>query len=117
MLVVSDELAVRVGGEGGLTGAGEAEEHGGVAVRSDVGGAVHGEYTLLGQDVVHNGEHRLLDLAGVAGAADHHQMGLVVHQNGSLAVGVIDLRDALEAGGGHDGVVRRKVRQLLRRSS
>ena len=76
---------------------------------------MHGEYTLLRQDVVHDGEHRLLDLAGVAGAADHHQMRLVVHQNGGLAVGAIDLRDALEAGGGHDGVVRCKVRQLLRR--
>ena len=74
-----------------------------------------GNTPCLGRDVVHDGEHRLLDLAGVAGAANHHQMRLVVHQNGGLAVGAIDLRDALEAGGGHDGVVRREAFQLLRR--
>ena len=113
MLVIADEHAVGVGGQGGLAGTGQAEEHGAVAVLADVGGAVHGEHALLGQHIVHNGEHGLLDLAGILGAADHHLVRLVVHQDGGLAAGAVDLRDALEAGSGDDGVVLVEVLQLL----
>ena len=113
VLVIADEHAVGVGGQGGLAGTGQAEEHGAVAVLADVGGAVHGEHALLGQHIVHNGEHGLLDLAGIPGAADHHLVRLVVHQDGGLAAGAVDLRDALEAGSGDDGVVLVEVLQLL----
>src|SRR3954447_13619319 len=40
MLVVTDEGALRVGGEGGLAGARETKEEGGVAFRADVRRAV-----------------------------------------------------------------------------
>ena len=117
MLIVADELAGGVGGQGGLAGAGQAEEHGGVAVLADVGRAVHGEHPLLGQDIVHHGEHGLLDLAGVLGAADHHQMGLVVHQDGGLGAGAVHLGNALEARGGNDGIILMEVLQLVRRGA
>ena len=35
-----------IGGQRGLAGAGQAEEHGAVAVLADVGGAVHGSSAL-----------------------------------------------------------------------
>ena len=78
---------------------------------------MHGEHALLGQHIVHHGEDGLLDLAGVLGAADHHLVGLVVHQNGGLAAGAVDLGDALEAGGGDDGIVLLKILQLLGRGA
>ncbi len=70
VLVVADELAVRVGAEGGLAGAGEAEEDGHIAVLAHVGRAVHGQHVLKGQDVIHHGEDALLHLAGVGAAGD-----------------------------------------------
>ena len=117
MFIVADEHPPGVGGQGGLAGAAEAEKHGAVAVFSDVGGAVHGEHALLGQHIVHHGEHGLLDLTGVLGAADHYLAGLVVHQNGSLGAGTVDVRHALEARGGDDGVVLVEILELLRRGT
>ena len=84
---------------------------------ADVGGAVHGEHALLGQHVVHHGEHGFLDLAGVLGAADDDLVRPVVHQNGGLGAGAVDLRDALEAGGGDDGVILVEVLELFRRGT
>ena len=49
VLVVTDELAVGIGGQGGLAGAAEAKEHGAVAVMADVGRAVHRNTPILGR--------------------------------------------------------------------
>lgn len=65
VLVVADEVAVGVGGEGGLAGAGQAEEEGGVAFLSLVGRAVHGHHAVQRQPVVHHGEDALLHLTSV----------------------------------------------------
>ena len=80
---------------------------------ADVGGAVHGEDAFLGQNVVHDGEHALLDLTGVAGAADEHLMCFVVDDDGRLAVHAVNLGDALEAGGRKNGVVGNVAVKLL----
>ena len=117
MLIVTDEHPLWVGGQGGLSGTAEAEKHGAVAVFSDIGGAVHGEHALLGQHIVHHGEYGLLDLTGVLGAADHYLAGLVVHQNGGLGAGTVDVRHALEARGGDDGIVLVEIPELLRRGT
>src|SRR5690606_39422119 len=69
VLVVTDQLALGVGGEGGLAGAGEAEEDRHVTVLADIGGAVHGGDALEGQQVVHHREYALFHLAAVPGAA------------------------------------------------
>ncbi len=113
MLVVADQLAVRVSGQGGLAGAGQTEEYSGIAVSADVCGAVHREYALLRQDVVHNGEDRLLDLAGVTGAYDENELLLVVDDDASLGTGAVALRNALEARCRDDGEVLREVLELL----
>ena len=71
VLVVADQQALGIGGQGGLAGAGEAEEDGGVlAVHVGVGGAVHRGDALERQVVVHHGEHALLHLAAVPGVDD-----------------------------------------------
>src|SRR3546814_8063189 len=70
MLVIADQAAARVRGEGGLAGAREAEEDRGVACWAYVRRAVHREPVAIRQQVVENREHRLLDLDRIDGAAD-----------------------------------------------
>ena len=72
MLVVADQRARRIGRQRRLAGARQAEEHRRVAGRPDIGRAVHRHHALLRQQVVERGEHRLLHLAGIGGAADQH---------------------------------------------
>ncbi len=93
VLVVADQRPLGVGGEGRLARARQPEEDGHAPVGADVGRAVHREHAALGQAVVHQGEDRLLDLAGVGGAADQdllvgevqaHEVG----RAGAVGVGV-----------------------------
>ena len=117
VLVIANELAVGIGGQGGLAGAGQAEEDGGVPGLTDVGGAVHGEDALLGHEVVHDGEDRLLDLTGVLAACDEHHLLLIVDHDGGLRVHMVPLRDALKAGGADDGEVRLVIGKRLFRGT
>ena len=57
---------------------------------------MHAEHAALGQEIVHHGEYRLLDLAGVAGTADDRYALPEVENDEGLAVRVIDLRIRLE---------------------
>ena len=115
MLVVADEQALRVGGEGGLARAGQAEEDGGVlALHVGVGRAVHRGDALQGQVVVHHGEHALLHLAAVPGVQDDLLTARDVEDDGGLGVEtqllvVFDLG----LGRGVDHEVRLEVRLLL----
>ena len=71
MLVVADEVALRVGGERRLAGAAQAEQQrraAGLLVRRRR--AVHRQDAALRREVVGDGEHALLHLAGVLGAED-----------------------------------------------
>ena len=98
VLVVADQQALGVSGEGGLTGAGQTEEDSGVlAFHIGVGGAVHGSDALQGQVVVHHGEHTLLHLAAVPGVQDDLLTGGDVEDRRGLGVEpqllvVLDLR-------------------------
>ncbi len=112
MLVVADERAGGIGRERGLAGAGEAEEQGHVAVRPDVGAAVHGHHAGLGQRPVHHGEDALLDLAGVFRAADRDGAGGQAQGDGRGAADAVGLGVRLEAGGVQDGPVRLETREL-----
>ena len=85
MLVIADQRARRIGGERGLAGAREAEEHGAVALGADIGGAMHGHHALLGQQVVEHGEDRLLHLARILRAADEDEAVGEVERDHRLA--------------------------------
>ena len=74
---------------------------------------MHGEHALFGQNIVHDGEDGLFDLAGVLRAADDGQMLFVIQQDCSLGMGAVPLRDALESGSDDDRVVRSEGLQLL----
>ena len=73
VLVVADQPAVGIARERRLAGAGQPEEQRDVAGGADVRRAVHRQHAAQRQQVVEDGEDRLLDLAGVARAADQHQ--------------------------------------------
>ena len=108
VLVVADQQARGVGRERGFTGAGQAKEHGGL-VRDGVhaGRAVHGQHVVLdGQQVVHDAEDGLFDLAGVAGARDQNHPFLEVDDHGGAGVEALDRRVALIAGGCEHAKVR-----------
>lgn len=73
VLVITDEGALGVGRESGLTSSGETEEHSHVAVLALVGGGVEGQDVVLdGHFVEEDGEDSLLHLAGVLGTQDNH---------------------------------------------
>ena len=65
VFVVTYQVAIRVGGEGGLAGARESEKQGGVARLADIGAAVHRHDIFFRQQEVLYGKHRLFHLAGV----------------------------------------------------
>lgn len=65
VLVVSDQVALRVGRERRLPGPRESEEESGVALLALVGRAVHGHHAVQRQPVVHHGEDALLHLTPV----------------------------------------------------
>ena len=73
MFVVADQAALGVGGQGGLAGAGEAEEDGHITVRPHVGRAVHGQDALERQHEIEHREDGLFDFPGIVRAADDGQ--------------------------------------------
>ena len=78
MFVIANQATFRVGGKGGFTGAGKAEEHRNIAFLANVGGAVHRSDTFQRQQVVHHREHPFLHFAAVPGAANQlHALGQV----------------------------------------
>ena len=115
MLVVADQQTLGIGGQGGLAGAGQAEEQGGVlAVHVGVGGAVHGGDALQRQVVVHHGEHTLLHLAAVPGVQNDLLTGGDVEGHAGAGVQA-QLLVVLNGGLGSvvDHEVRLEVLQLL----
>ena len=102
VLVVSDQRALGVGGQRRLAGARQAEEHGRVAVRPHVGGAVHRQHVGLREQVVHHGEDRLLDLARVARAADQHHPAAEIEDDEYRGVRAVDLGVRVKAGALND---------------
>ena len=85
-----------------------------VAVRADIGRAVHRHHALRRQIEVERGEHRLLHLAGVGRAADQHDLAGEIdrdHRVGAFAAAVT-LGVRLERRQIDDGHVRHEAREL-----
>ena len=97
---------MRIGRKRGLAGAGEAEEDCRPSVVAHIDRAVHGQHVARRHEVVHDGEDRLLALAGVGRAADQHQAPGEIEQHHGLGVGPVGLGARLEAGRLDDGELR-----------
>ena len=89
MLVVTDQAAFRIAGQSRLPGPRQAEEQRRVALGTDIGRAVHRQYPAERQQVVHDREDRLLDLARIAGAADQDEPFGEVEQDEHRRVGAV----------------------------
>ena len=114
VLVVAEQRAAGIGGERGLAGAGQPEEHCRVAFRPDIGGAMHRQHALFGQIEVQRGEHRLLHLAGVLAAADQHDLAREVDGDHVFRFAAMTFRVGPEARQIDDGEFRHEACQLSR---
>ena len=68
VLIIADQLSLRIGREAGLTGAAQAEEQGCVAARADIRRAVHALHAFQRKKEVHDREDRFLELSCVPGS-------------------------------------------------
>ena len=89
VLVVSDEEALRVGGQRRLARARKPEEDRNVFVVTEVGAAVHREDALFGHQVMHDREDALLHLSGVLSAKDDELALFEVDGNARVAVDTV----------------------------
>ena len=108
VLIVTDQQSRGVGRKRGLAGARQAKEHRGL-VRDGIhaGRAVHGQHIVLDrQQVIHDAEDGLFDLAGIAGAGDQNHAFLEVDDHGGAGVEALDGRIALVARRGEHAEVR-----------
>src|SRR5262249_5330047 len=113
VLVVADEGALRVGGEGRLPRAREAEEAGVATVLVDVRVAMDREDAAQGEEVVEDGEDRLLDLARVLRAADEHDAAREVEDDERLRARPVAPGIGGEAGRMDDVEVGAMSRELV----
>ncbi len=97
MFIVADQGPVRVGGKGGLAGARQAEEDRGVAFGTHIGGAMHRHDALQRQQVVQEGEDRLLHFTGIGRSADQHDLAGQVAGDDGFGAAAVTLRIGLEA--------------------
>ena len=97
VLVVANQQTRGVGRKRGLAGAGQAKEHGGLMCDGvHTGRAMHRQNVVLdGQQVIHDAEDGLFDLAGVAGAGDQNHALLEVDDHGGAGVEALDGRVTL----------------------
>mmetsp|Transcript_46496 Transcript_46496/g.120682 ORF Transcript_46496/g.120682 Transcript_46496/m.120682 type:complete len:347 (-) Transcript_46496:367-1407(-) len=126
VLVVPDEVALRVGAERGRASPAQAEEEGDVVLGPDVGGRVRGRGALRGREssprlqrhqAVHDCEDALLQLPRVLSPQDHHLLAL--ERNGDGGGGGHALRAAVRGEDAsvvdHKGVLELFCELLLRR--
>src|SRR5690554_5694253 len=102
VLVITNQVTVRVCRQGGLAGAGQAEEQAGFAGFAHVGGAVYWQYVFLRQQEVLHREHGFLHLTGVVHTGQQHLALGKVEDNAAVGVGAVTLGHALEVGGVED---------------
>src|SRR4051812_6341654 len=90
MLIVADERSFRICGQRRLARTRKSKEQCSIASWSHIRRAVHRQNSLLRKQVVHHCEHRLLELAGVAGTADQYcSLGDVQNNERSRARAVL----------------------------
>ena len=112
VFVIADQRALRIGGERGLAGAGQAEEDRGVAVGADIGRAVHRHHALLGQVEVQRGEHALLHFAGIIRPADQDDLAGEIDRDDVLRLAAVAFRIGAEARQIDDRELRHEAREL-----
>ena len=96
MFVVADEGARGIGRKRRLAGSRKAEEQSRIAVRANIGRAVHGHDALRRQNIIQEAEHRFFHFAGIARAADENDLAGQVDRYDCFAAAAVPLRIGLE---------------------
>ena len=119
VLVITDQNALGIGGQGGFTGARQAKEHGGIDGVADsvVGRTVHRHHAFARQDVVQQGKDRFLVFTCVFSAADQDDLLVKVQRDHRTRATAVFLRVGLEAGAVDDGELGRKRVQFFARGA
>ena len=105
MLIVADQLSMRVRRERRLSRARQTEEQRDVALAADIGAAMHRQHALGRQQPVHHGEDRLLDLPRVLGPGDDDGPLFERQRDRGAAAHAVDCRIGLEMRGMQDDVI------------
>ena len=113
MFVIADQGAAGVGGKRRLASAGQAKENGRVAIGADIRGTMHRHDAAFGQQIIENGENRLLDFTGIAGARNQHRAFSKIHRDHGFTAPAMTRRIGLEIRQMQDGEFRNIVRQFL----
>ena len=98
MFVIADQNPRRVRRKRGLAGARKPEEHGRIDRIADrmVGRTMHRHHALFRQQIVQQGENRLLVLAGVSRIPDQNQASVEVERDHRFAARAVPRRVGLE---------------------
>ena len=114
VFVIADEHPLGIARQRRLAGSRQAEEERDVAAGADVCGTMHRQDVLHRQHVVQHAEDRLLHLAGVARAANQHELLGEMNRDDDVRVRAVARRSRFEARHVDDGefgdVCRRNVR-------
>lgn len=116
VLVVANELALGVGGQGGLASTGQTKEDSDITVLALVGGRVESEDVVLdGHFVEEDCEDTLLHLTGVLGSKNNHLLIRKVDGDGCSRGHTAGIPVGREGATIVDDIVRMEVLQLLSR--
>ena len=115
VLIVSNQLAFQVGGQGSLARAGQAEEQRHVALMAGVGGTVHGKDSLQRHQVIHHGEDGLLHLPGVVRSSNESGLGFEIQRDERFRFRAVGRGLGVAIGRGDDGELRFVAVEFTRR--
>jgi hypothetical protein len=90
VLIIADKFAISDGTESGFTSSRESEEQANITSCSKVAAGVEREMSLLGHQVVHDGENTLLHFSCILRSKDNHLSLLEVEGNCSFADNIGD---------------------------
>jgi hypothetical protein len=114
VLVVTNQGTLGVSRQGGLSGSGQTEENGDIAILTFVGGRVQGEDVVFDRHlIVENGKDSFFHFPSILSTKDNHLLVLEVESNGCRRGHTASVSVGGESTGVVDGVVGLEVLQLL----
>ena len=114
MLVIADQAPQWVRRKRRLTRARKPKEQRHIARRPHIRRTVHREYAARRQQVIHDGESRLLHFPGITGSANQNRPLLEADRDAGFRIRAVLARIRLKLRREHNSEVRRVVLGLLR---
>lgn len=105
MLIITDEHPLRVSTERSFARPRESEEQRHISTFALIGARMEGQVTLLGHEIIHDGEDPLLHFSGVLCAEDDHLPLLEIQSHRGDIGDALDVLVGVELSGVEDVVV------------